>query len=75
MHPEPNIAIARAQLAERLHDAEIRRLGVTKSRLRSDPRTRVGRVPLSLGTRLAQPPPERARAGGRIGAATLTIHP
>jgi hypothetical protein len=76
MHPEMNIAIARAQIAERLHDAEhIRRLSVTRSRLQSDLRTRVGRALVSLGTRPAPPQPEPARAGRPTGAATLIIHP
>jgi hypothetical protein len=74
MHPELNIAIARANVAERLRAAEqTRRLGMTRSRVPSDLRTRFGHALVSLGTRLAAPRPGREPAGRRSGAATLTV--
>jgi hypothetical protein len=54
MHPELNLAVARVQVADRLHDAErCRRVRPSGARSRSDLRTRLGRALVSVGTRLA----------------------
>ncbi len=58
MHPELNLAVARAQVAERLHEAEqCRRVRQSGSRSRADLRTRFGRALVSVGTRLASTNP------------------
>lgn len=58
MHPELNLAVARVQAAERLHDAErYRHVTLSGSRSRSGLRTRLGRALVSAGTRLAPPRP------------------